>query len=372
MNDHQIQPEQYQSQLAIKQLATTEQFARFNPPPLETFDSPISHYRMRAEFKIWHVEDTYHYAMQPKGDKKAPPILMRDFPVASETINTVMPPLLDYLNQIEELKRRLFQVEFLSTTTKEILITLVYHRPLDEQWQLQANQLQENLNKSLSSVIADLNIIGRSRKQKIQLGKNSVTETMVIDHSKFQYQQVENSFTQPNAAVCVKMLAWASDCAKDLRADLLELYCGNGNFTIPLSHHFDKVFATEISKTSVASAKHNINLNKRTNITVARLSSEEFTQAYNQVRPFRRLRDIDLTSYNFSTVFVDPPRAGLDDDTCELVSNFDNIIYISCNPETLADNLEQLTKTHMIKRLALFDQFPYTDHRECGVLLSKL
>ncbi|MFX4400764.1 tRNA (uridine(54)-C5)-methyltransferase TrmA, partial [Acinetobacter baumannii] len=44
---------------------------------------------------------------------------------------------------------------------------------------------------------------------------------------------------------------------------------------------------------------------------------------------------------------------------------------ISCNPETLCQNLETLSQTHKVSRLALFDQFPYTHHMECGVLLTK-
>jgi tRNA (uracil-5-)-methyltransferase len=101
------------------------------------------------------------------------------------------------------------------------------------------------------------------------------------------------------------------------------------------------------------------------------MSSEELTEALNGVRPFRRLRDIDLQGYGFTTVFVDPPRAGLDEGTLRLTQRFDYIIYISCNPKTLRENLETLSDTHDIKHFAVFDQFPYTQHLECGVFLSK-
>ena len=83
------------------------------------------------------------------------------------------------------------------------------------------------------------------------------------------------------------------------------------------------------------------------------------------------LSHVDLDSYNFSTILVDPPRAGLDPATEALVQRFDNIVYISCNPLTLKENLKTLTVTHKIKRVALFDQFPYTDHVETGVLLVR-
>jgi len=89
------------------------------------------------------------------------------------------------------------------------------------------------------------------------------------------------------------------------------------------------------------------------------------------VRPFRRLAHINLADYQFTTVLVDPPRAGLDADTIKLIQRFDNIVYISCNPDTLAANLQLLCETHTIIRTALFDQFPYTHHMESGILLKR-
>lgn len=92
----------------------------------------------------------------------------------------------------------------------------------------------------------------------------------------------------------------------------------------------------------------------------------------NGEREFRRLQGFDLSSYSYDTVLVDPPRAGLDPDSEELVSRFEKIIYISCNPHTLHHNLKTLCKTHKVENFALFDQFPYTDHIECGVILTRI
>ena len=171
------------------------------------------------------------------------------------------------------------------------------------------------------------------------------------------------------------MLTWAQSCStlanpnKD--SDLVELYCGNGNFSVALAGHYRKILATEISKTSVNAAQYNIQENNIDNLIIARLSSEEFVQALQGERAFRRLKDIDLEEYQFETVLVDPPRAGLDDESVKQVQKYNNIIYISCNPDTLSNNLTTLSTTHDIKRFALFDQFPYTDHIECGILLTR-
>lgn len=167
------------------------------------------------------------------------------------------------------------------------------------------------------------------------------------------------------------MIEWVLKNTPSSSKDLCELYCGGGNFTIPLSKKFNKVLATEISKTSIKSALRNCTLNNISNIEFVRMSSEELTEALEEKRAFNRLKNIDLKSYDFDTIFMDPPRSGLDDNTRALAKKFENIIYISCNPETLHRDLEELTKTHKIVKFALFDQFAYTKHIESGVILKK-
>ncbi len=179
-------------------------------------------------------------------------------------------------------------------------------------------------------------------------------------------------FIQVNAKLNEKMIAHALDLLEPGEDErVLDLFCGLGNFTLPLATRVRRVLATEISKTSVNAALANIEGNGIDNIELVRLSAEELTQALNEVRPFRRLTHIDLKSYDFGGIFVDPPRAGMDPDTCELTRRFERILYISCNPETLAQNIAQLADTHRIERCALFDQFPYTHHMESGVLLVR-
>jgi tRNA (uracil-5-)-methyltransferase len=149
------------------------------------------------------------------------------------------------------------------------------------------------------------------------------------------------------------------------------LYCGAGTFSGPLSKLFRKLVATEISKTSVNAAQDNIQMNDIHNLVIARLSSEEFVEAYTKVRAFNRLANIDLDDYDFTTVLVDPPRAGLDETTLDLIARFNTIIYISCNPNTLKRDLDALNLTHQATKVALFDQFPFTHHMESGVILQK-
>lgn len=358
---HQVFPEQYEHQLAQKVDRLRESFARFKLPEIEVFRSPDKHYRMRAEFKMWQEDGRANYAMYKPGEYKKP-FIIDQFPVASQRINALMAPLRDAINANPILRLKLFQVEFLTTLSGEALVTLLYHKRLDEAWEAAAKPLQDEL---------DIRLIGRSRKQKLVLDRDYVIERLQVGDREFQYQQVETGFTQPNARICEKMLSWAVGHTRDFGGDLLELYCGNGNFTLPLSQNFRQVLATELAKSSLASAEFNQKLNGVDNLTLVRMSSEDFAQALDKVRPFRRLQHIDLDSYKFSTIFVDPPRAGLDPHTTRITQRFDHIVYVSCNPDTLKHNLDSMTQTHRIEHFAVFDQFPYTHHLECGVILTR-
>jgi tRNA (uracil-5-)-methyltransferase len=221
-------------------------------------------------------------------------------------------------------------------------------------------------------------------------------EELTVAGRALSYKQLEGGFTQPNAGVAAKMLEWARDAATrdaaseeysdghapDGRAksssspspradDFLELYCGNGNFTIALAPLFRRVLATEVSKVSVRAALENLAANDVRNVSVVRLSSEELTQALDEKRRFERLGDVDLDALRLRTVLVDPPRAGMGPEVTEFVSRFPRIIYVSCNPETLAEDARGLAETHDVARFAAFDQFPYTPHLECGALFIK-
>ncbi|ART82302.1 tRNA (uridine(54)-C5)-methyltransferase TrmA [Oceanisphaera profunda] len=364
-----VNPHTYQAQLDAKIAQLQQTFAPFNPPSLDVFASKPEHYRMRAEFRIWHDDEDLYYIMFDQVTKQR--YRVDQFPTASLLINQAMPALLAALKPDAVLRRSLFQVDFLSSLSGELVISLLYHRQLDEAWQ----QAMQEVREQLLQAGINASIIGRAKKQKIVLGQDYVIEklqvTTQVGKQELIYQQVENSFTQPNGHMNEQMLSWALAATQGASGDLLELYCGNGNFSLALAPNFRRVLATEIASSSVKSAQYNIAANNIDNVTILRMSAEEFTQAMRGVREFRRLRGIDLSSYDCNTILVDPPRSGLDEETVKLVQEYDNILYISCNPDTLQQNLATLSQTHEISRFALFDQFPYTHHVEAGVYLKR-
>jgi len=349
----------YSAQLDKKVQENKERFAPYYKGEISVYASKEEHYRARAEFKVWHVDDEIHYAMNHIEHKGV--VLIDSCPQVSESINALMPKLLEAIKE-ENLGQKLFGADFLSSTKGEMVVSLLYHRRLDAAWEEKAAKIAQEL---------DIYIIGRSRKQKVVIGQDYITEYLTVNNKEYRFHYIENSFTQPNPHVNEKMIGWAMDSFKEQKGDLLELYCGAGNFTIPFATIFKKILATEISKSSINAAKQNMKLNGITNIEFVRMSVEEFVQALDGVREFRRMKDIDIKSYDFSSIFVDPPRSGMDEYSCQFASRFDTIVYISCNPLTLQRDLEILTKTHKIEAMALFDQFPYTHHVEMGVKLVK-
>jgi len=349
----------YEGQLEQKLVLNKERFTSYYDGDIKIFRSPDEHYRARSEFKIWHVEDAIHYAMNHIEQKGV--VLIDECPQVNEYITAVMPKLLDAIKK-EDIGFKLFGADFLSSSSGEIVVSLLYHRKLDAVWEEKAKKIAEELC---------VYIIGRSRKQKVVIGQDYITESLMIQNREYKFNYIENSFTQPNPRVNEQMIAWAMDAFANQQGDLLELYCGAGNFTIPFGTLFEKVLATEISKSSINAAKTNMLLNSVENIEFIRMSVEEFTQALEGVREFRRMKHIDMNAYTINAIFVDPPRSGMDELSCKFSAQYDTIVYISCNPETLYRDLEILSKTHEVVNMALFDQFPYTHHVEMGVKLIR-
>ena len=306
--------------------------------------SPATGYRARSEFGI----SKGAYTMIEGGQK----VFMSISNLPHRSIQEIMAKLQKKIESSEIVKEKLFQINFRTSGTK-ILATLIYHKSLNDGWRAEALGIQNS--------IKNLSIVGRSKKQKVLIGDEDLEMLCVYDESSFRILQNDLVFFQPNFYLYPLMISFITrnlSCPNDL----LELYCGCGGFTLPLASKFNKVFATENNKHSIRLLKESITLNNLTNIETARLSDDETASALNSERPFRRLQSVNLDSYDFSHVLVDPPRAGLSNETINLCKQFESIIYISCNAETFLRDITRLNKK--IYSIGVFDQFANTDHLE--------
>jgi len=346
----------YFEQLEMKKNRLKEMFSEFKMPELEMINGNDEYFRARAEFRVWHEGEKSFYAMRKRKEDGKGVIPIEECKIVDKAIYDVMNPLIEEIEKNDNLRFKLYEIDFLSNSKSELIVTLIYHKKVDE-------SIAEDI-KILKEKFPNIDFIVRRKGRKFVFDKNYLIEELEINGKIYKYKIIENTFSQPNRSISQKMIEWALKNSSSLKGDLVELYCGNGNFTIPLSENFRKVIATEINQESIQAATFNAEINERNNITFLAMSAAEFSSLKEEKSPL-------LASYELKNVLIDPPRAGLDEKSRKFVNGFDNIIYISCNPETLKRDLQTLAKNRKIKAFAFFDQFPYTEHMECGVVLEK-
>ena len=358
MSSSKISSENYNKQFKEKEEIFNSYFSEITTKNI--FPSIYHSFRHRCEFGVLNSDHGIKYSMIKDNER----VEIDKYPICSESIQTLMEQILNIVNQEEVLYRKLFQIEFQSSRSKEAMVSLIYHKKLGSDWTEKANLIKDNLKCS---------VIGRSKKQKLIIGQDYVTEEYKSTNQNFKLNLYEQCFSQTNPEICDQIINWVEEIGKK-NSDILELHCGLGTFTIPLSRLFNNVIATENSRPSLLALEQNVNLNKCHNIKYARLSGKEALEAFEGKREFRRLKDkcISFKDFNIRSIFVDPPREGIDTQTLSKISQFDEIIYISCGFESLKRDLDILKKTHKIKKVAMFDQFPYTEHIESGVILKRI
>ena len=315
--------------------------------------SPPQHYRMRCEF-------SYKNSSYVMFDKQKNYIYMDRFNVASRPIFNIQPILLNFINDNFLISKNLFQINFRSNNENKILITLIYRKKVNNETLHAIDMLSAEL---------DITIYVRSKNFVYKTNNENFYELVDIGSQQIKIFQSDKTFFQPNLYLYPKMVNFLIENIVNC-SDLLELYCGVGSFTIPLSYKFNNIFATENNRESISMLSKTIDVNLIKNINFSRLNAEEVIDVY-KGKSFRRLKDIVLTDYNFSHILVDPPRSGLDDKVIDLLNRFENIIYISCNLDTYIRDIKKLTN-YKIEKLSIFDQFVDTEHLEIVSILKKI
>ena len=119
----------YQGQLTSKTQTIQEQFLPYFNGKISIFESKEEHYRSRAEFKIYHDDEGSFYAMN-RADKQGV-VKITNCSIVHESIARIMTPLLEKIKE-HSLGYKLFGIDFLTSSSGEVLASLIYHRALDE------------------------------------------------------------------------------------------------------------------------------------------------------------------------------------------------------------------------------------------------
>jgi 23S rRNA (uracil1939-C5)-methyltransferase len=247
--------------------------------------------------------------------------------------------------------------------TGEILLTLVSKE--DSVPGLEA-QAQEWLSRYPQLVGVCLNVNG-DRTNAIFGAKTHCVAGKPYLHEEFaglMFQIQSNTFFQVNTEQAEALLQ-AIETALDLQGTevLLDAYCGVGTLTLPLAKRVKQAIGLEVQPEAIEQARTNAALNHITNVTFQVGEVEILLPqiaALNETPP-----DI---------VLLDPPRKGCDAVVLEALLTLlpQRIVYVSCNPATLARDLKQLTTRYHLTRVQPADFFPQTAHVECAAFLTRM
>ena len=166
-----------------------------------------------------------------------------------------------------------------------------------------------------------------------------------------------NSFFQVNSMQTEKLYETAINLANLNNEDVvLDLYCGTGTITSIISRYVKKVIGIEIVEDAIKDAKENLKINNINNV--------EFICGDAAKKIINIKEKIDV-------IFVDPPRSGIDRKAIAVMKKLlpKKIIYISCNPVTMARDLSYLSDLYNVKKVIPVDMFPNTSHVECVSML---
>lgn len=244
----------------------------------------------------------------------------------------------------------------------EVMVVLVGANPMFQQ----KNNFVAALVKAhpeITTVIFNINQRSTSmvlgEREEVLYGSGYIEDTLC--GRKFRISA--KSFYQINPVQTEALYAKAMEfAALNEKSTVVDAYCGIGTIGLVAAKTAGTVMGVELNKDAVRDA-----------IANARLNGAENVRFYcNDAGKF--MRDLNDIGQKADVVFMDPPRAGSD---LKFLSSLvrlapGRVVYISCNPETLARDLGYLTKNgYEVRAVQPVDMFPHTNHIECVTLLCK-
>jgi 23S rRNA (uracil1939-C5)-methyltransferase len=187
-------------------------------------------------------------------------------------------------------------------------------------------------------------------------GPDHILEKLHLKTGTLEFKISPSSFFQPNTLSAEKLYDTALSLLPKC-ASVYDLYCGTGTLGMAASAHAANVIGIELSPEAVLDAKENLLRNKISNMVIHQGDVGKVITQLMARQDFIRP----------DAVIVDPPRAGLDPTALQHLKTLlpKIIIYISCNPLTQQENVQELCKAgYSLKRLQPLDQFPHTYHIE--------
>ncbi len=224
------------------------------------------------------------------------------------------------------------------------------------------NLLRENVEEVVS-VYQNIN----NRNTPVVLGNKEIKlygEDKIVDYiGDYKFLISPKSFLQVNSVQTEVLYKKALEYL-DLKGNetIFDLYCGIGTISLFISKKAKKVYGIEVVKDAVEDAKENAKLNNVNNVEFIKGKTEEIVPILLNKRIIA------------DKVVVDPTRKGCDEEVLETIVKMkpETIVYVSCNPATLARDLRYLEdKGYKVEEVQPVDMFPHSTHVETVVLIEK-
>lgn len=310
-------------------------------------DQPY-HYRRRARLSINFFKGELLIGFRQSESNKI--INIDHCPVLVEQLDDLLIPLQSCLRQIKQ-KKALGHIELIAVDSG-IIIVLRHTELLTEQDSHLLKQFAEIHNISLY-LHGDNLVHVFGNKEHYYL-----IDQLKLTFSPLDFIQVNN---QINQKMVNKALEWLDISSND---KILDLFCGMGNFSLPIAKYCQSITGVEGVEELVEKAKLNAKLNQdkiqaKTQFFTCNLEDKQQFPIWNQTV--------------FDKVLLDPARAGAYNATAEIVKlSPSKIVYISCNPATLARDCKLfIEEGYNIAKIAILDMFPQTKHIESMLMLTR-
>ena len=216
------------------------------------------------------------------------------------------------------------------------------------------------VNPKVISIIQNINDKGTNvilgDRSKVLYGKDEIEDKI----GDILYKISHKSFFQVNRTQALNLYNKVLDYIGDGNSKVIDAYCGVGSISLMLATKCDFVYGIEVVKEAIDDAISNAKLNN--------LNNTKFIVGYVEEEIFSILENEKIDA-----VVIDPPRKGIDPKVIEALnkSGIERIVYVSCNPATLARDLELLSECYNIDDITLVDMFCYTNGLESVVKLNR-
>jgi len=343
----QLQNLNYPAQLREKEHILKETLGRLggmHDAPIEPIVSSPNEFgfRNKVTLSAWFYKGQWHLGYNQKGSTRKVPI--ESCPISTDVVDKTISRISKVLASLGDPHFPLDKIHISSNGVKsQTTLVPVHNRKGDTLKTLHRHLKRHEETENVS--IAGIGETG--------------FEFSILDN---KFMTTPSAFTQVNSGVNELMIKTVLEWAElNENMTVLDLYSGIGNFSIPLARQSKEVLGVEISKNSVKLAKKNADLNSVKNIVFQNASSEDAVSILNDEEE------------EFDLVVLDPPREGAKEIVDGVVKlGPDKIIYVSCDPATLARDLKKFTEQgYKVIKVRPFDMFPQTFHIESITMLSK-